>query len=40
MTASPLLLVEDDEASAELLEESLGRRGFQVHHVANAEAGL
>ena len=40
MTASPLLLVEDDEASAELLEESLGRRGFLVHHVANAEAGL
>ena len=40
MSASPLLLVEDDEASAELLRESLGRRGFMVHHVGSAEAAL
>ena len=40
MSAWQLLLVEDDEASADLLREWLTPRGFEVHPVTSGEAAL
>jgi two-component system, NtrC family, response regulator AtoC len=36
----PILIVEDDNAMAQLLVESLGRRGYQAKSAANAETAL